>query len=443
VQVPTRAGLGKHLTRGPNPPPCLTCDLQIQLSLCHHLKIYHNYLQDRNQGRAPCLSNYLLTYLHLPTQSKQSFLGPGPRSWLENSTNQGKIRKAVSILKFFRTSRKRILALISAVVIPGSVYAASQTQIGPFKKTIKVETAKVKQGDISQTISASGEIIADTQVELKFQTSGQLAWVGVKEGDQVKKWQAIASLDKRELEKRFKKELNLYLRERTEFDDTQDTYKDTPLSDAIKRLKERAQIDLDQTVLDVEIRDITLKFATLFSPIDGIVISIDTPMAGVNITPATAVFTVADPNSLIFEAEVDETDIRFIKEGQKVQLMLDAFPDKELTGQVTQISFTSRTSRGGGTVFPIKISLPKKDSLTYRLGMNGDADFVVQTSKNALVVPVEALLPDNQVWVKRGEAFEKINVETKIESDAEVEVVNNLSEEDEVVISGFDYLENK
>jgi RND family efflux transporter MFP subunit len=362
---------------------------------------------------------------------------------LENSTNRGKIRKIMSIFKVLRVSRRRLIALISAIIIPGSVYAASQARVGPFKKTVKVETVRVKQADISQTISASGEITADTQVDLKFQTSGQLTWVGVKEGDQVKKWQAVASLDKRELQKRLTKELNLYLRERTEFDDTQDTYKDTALSDAIKRIKERAQIDLDQTVLDVEIRDITLKFATLLSPIDGIVVSIDTPVAGVNITPATAVFTIADPNTLIFEAEVDETDIRFIKESQKVRLILDAFPDEELAGQVTQLSFASRTSRGGGTVFPVKISLPKKESPAYRLGMNGDADFVVQSSKDALVIPIEALLPDNQVWVKRDETFEKIAIETKIESDTEVEVVNNLSEGDEIVILGFDDLEKQ
>jgi RND family efflux transporter MFP subunit len=346
-------------------------------------------------------------------------------------------------MSWLRITRKRILALISAIVIPGSVYAASQTQVGPFKKTLQVTTAKVKQADISQTVSASGEISAETQVELKFQTSGQLAWVGVKEGDQVKKWQAIAALDRRELEKRLKKELDLYLRERTEFDDTQDTYKNTPLSDAIKHIKERAQIDLNQTILDVEIRDLALKFATLVTPIDGVVTSIDTPVAGINITPATAVFTVADPDSLIFETEVDETDISLIKEDQKVQLTLDAFPDEKLSGQVTQISFTSRTSRGGGTVFPVKISLPQKDGLQYRLGMNGDADFIIRSSTDVLVIPIEALLPDNQVWVKRGETFAKISVETKIESEAEIEVVNNLSSGDEVVVSGFDDLEKK
>src|SRR4030066_1972411 len=71
----------------------------------------------------------------------------------------------------------------------------------------KYETAKVQKEDLTDTVSASGTIGAENQVDLKFQTSGLLTWVGVKEGDSVKKWQALASLDKRELEKTLQKYL--------------------------------------------------------------------------------------------------------------------------------------------------------------------------------------------------------------------------------------------
>lgn len=337
-------------------------------------------------------------------------------------------------------TRKRIIALITALIIPGTVLAASKAQVGPLKRHLQVNTAQVKRGSISQTVSASGEITAATQVDLKFQTSGQLAWVGVKEGDRVKKWQALASLDKNELEKRLQKDLSTYLEERTEFDDTQDQYPGAPLTDLIKRLKERAQIDLDQTVLDVEIRDIALKYSVLVSPIAGIVTHLDVPVAGVNITPAAAVFTVADPESLIFAAQVDETDIHAIKEGQGVQLTLDAFPDQKFSSQVSQISFTSQNSRGGGTVFLVKIPLPELEGVQFRIGMNGDAEFLVRSAEDVLTMPIEALLSDNQVWVKRGESFGKTEVKTGIETGAEIEILEGLSQGDEVVTSGFENL---
>lgn len=343
-------------------------------------------------------------------------------------------------MSFLRLTRRRTIALVSAILVPGSVFAASKAELGPFRQAAKIKTVPVKQKTISQTISASGEISAGIEVNLKFQTSGQLSWVGVKEGDKVKKWQAIASLDRQELEKRLKKDLNTYVRERTEFEDVWDDYPDPGLTDAISRLKERAQIDLDQTVLDVESRDLALKYATIISPIDGVVTAIDVPVAGVNITPATAVFTVADPNSLVFEVQVDETDIRFIQEGQEVIIFLDSLPDQELQGKVAQISFTSETASGGGTVFPVKVSLPETEAIAYRIGMNGDANFLVSTRENVLTIPVEALQPDNHVWLKRAGDYQKVEVEVGVENDTDLEILSGLSEGDEVVSEGFEDL---
>ncbi len=59
--------------------------------------------------------------------------------------------------------------------------------------------------DIKKELTLTGQIEADNQVNLKFQTAGRLAWVGIKVGDRVKKGQAIASLDKRKLRKNLEK----------------------------------------------------------------------------------------------------------------------------------------------------------------------------------------------------------------------------------------------
>ena len=63
------------------------------------------------------------------------------------------------------------------------------------KPALKIETVKITRGDIIESISASGEVDASEKADLTFQGSGKLAWVGVKEGDVVKKYQAIAKLD--------------------------------------------------------------------------------------------------------------------------------------------------------------------------------------------------------------------------------------------------------
>src|SRR3989339_1927198 len=87
-------------------------------------------------------------------------------------------------------------------------------------------TYTVKRQDLTETLSLSGEIDAKEKADIKFQTSGLLAWVGVKTGDTVKKYQAIATLDKRDLQNTFNKYMNSFLKERWDFEQGVDSNKD-------------------------------------------------------------------------------------------------------------------------------------------------------------------------------------------------------------------------
>jgi multidrug efflux pump subunit AcrA (membrane-fusion protein) len=241
-------------------------------------------------------------------------------------------------------------------------------------KTIeeKYDLAPVTREDIRQTVTASGKVKSRLQLDLKFTTSGLLAWVGVKEGDRVKKWQAIASLDKRQLEKTLKKYLLDYSKERADFDeDLMVTYRDKVLTDTISRILGKNQSDLDKAVLDVEIQDLAVKLATLTSPIDGIITRAEPPVAGVNITPTTAVYTVADFNQLMFEAEIDEADIGQISAGQPAELLLDAFPGKPISLTVSRIDFDATTDTSGATIYQAELDFTSPPPDQLRLGLNG------------------------------------------------------------------------
>lgn len=336
--------------------------------------------------------------------------------------------------------KKRIVLLIICLLV---ISAGWFWWRGRAKKE-ELKTAVIKKENLSKTVSASGKIKSEKEVTLKFQTSGKLAWVGVKEGDRVKQWQAIASLDQRELQKTLEKELMDYLNQRWNFSEDRDTYDITSdnldrytLSDPARRVLEKAQFDLNRDVLDVEIADISLKLATLVSPIDGIVTQIDTLVSGVNITPTTAQFVVADPSAVFFEADIDEADISQVQEGQKVTLVLDAYSDREITAEVKQISFRAKTSSGGGTVFPVKISLPANDQLEFRLGMNGDADIILEEKKEVLVAPVSSLLNQdgkNYVFVIRNRVLAKKEVEIGLSTEISAEIISGLEAGEKIVI---------
>ncbi|PIS09651.1 hypothetical protein COT75_00435 [Candidatus Beckwithbacteria bacterium CG10_big_fil_rev_8_21_14_0_10_34_10] len=348
--------------------------------------------------------------------------------------------------KIFELIKKRKILFIALFFIIGGVFFGSRSLAS--KNAPSYDVAPVQKQDLSLTISASGKVKSEEEVTLKFQTSGSLSWVGVKKGDRVTKWQAIASLDRRELEKKLKQELLDYMNERWDHEQIMlDDYRDIALTETIRRVKEKSQFDLDRVVLDVEIADIALKYSTLISPIDGLVIDIDTPHPGTNITPTTGQFYLANPDKMYFSANVDEADIGLIKENQLATLILDAYPEEEITSYVQDVEFTSTVTSGGGTAYAVKFALPNStEEEKFKLGMNGDVEIFIEKRENVLAIPFEAVQENENgkyVFLKTENGFEQKEIKVGFSNDIYTQILEGLSEDDEIAISGFKELERK
>lgn len=306
-------------------------------------------------------------------------------------------------------------------------------------KKFTVVTAEIQ--DIANTLNLAGSVSANTIATVKFQTSGRLAWVGVKLGDRVKKGQALASLDKTELTKRFQKEANDYLTNRWTFEDVQDEYQDTRdrhlVTDEIQRILDRQQFSLNNAVLDYEIADLAVKYATIYSPINGVIVAIDEPNSGINITPATATITVIDPSSIYFDTEIDEEDVVSIQLDQPATINLDSFPDNTIDSKINYISFTPKSGQSS-TVYQVKLDLNlDNQSLTYRLGMSGDCQIILDSAPDSLVVPIEAITESNgnsYILVKKGNDLTYQQIKTGLESDTHIAVLEGLDLSDQLVI---------
>lgn len=281
------------------------------------------------------------------------------------------------------TMRKAVIIIAVLFLVFGGFFVVNrrnqQKKAAAEEKTKQAELAAAAVEN--ENVFASGKITAAKQIDLKFQTSGKLAWVGVAEGDYVQQWQAIASLDTTQLKRDLKDALLDYSKDRNDFEETyRVTYREqTPYSamnNTVKRILEKNQWDLEKAVLAVETEHYDLELATLVTPLAGLVVNIDTPFAGVNITPATAVFTIADPSSLEFVAEVDEVDIVNLHEGQKALITLDSQPEKPLESTIKRIGFSAVKTSGGGTAYEVFLTLPVNENLQFRLGMNGDVEFL-------------------------------------------------------------------
>jgi len=309
--------------------------------------------------------------------------------------------------------------------------------LNPKKDT--VITPKIQ--NLKSDLTLAGSVNASEIASLRFQNSGKLVWVGVKIGDRVKKWQAIASLDKEQLRKSLSTQYNDYRTELSQFQDTQDTYQKTKddflVTDTIQRILDRTQYSLNNSVITYEIADMAIKEATLVSPIAGVVTQIDQPLTGTNITPATATFTIINPGSVYFKSEIDQADVPKIKIGQKATIKVDAFPDISFDSEITYISFIPVAGQSS-TVYEIRFKLPvdNKD-LNYRLGMDGDVLITLSQQDNALTIPLDALNDDNGknfVWVKNNDNLSKKYVTIGIENDTEVQILSGLNPNDSVVI---------
>ena len=344
-------------------------------------------------------------------------------------------------MSFFKRHYKKVLI---AIIVLVAIFVAfkifnkpSDKKFDPKKETL----IKAQKKDLTEKITLAGSIDATAKAELKFQTSGQLAWIGVKVGDKVKKYQTIASLNKDQLKKQLQVDFNNYQSALTTFDDTQDLYKNEKenliLNNEMKRILTRSQNTLNNSVINYELGDLAIKYSNLFSPIAGIIVAVDQPNSGVNITPVNNIASVVDPQSIFFKSQIDQEDVVRIKVGDKAQIKIDSFPDQTFDSEIVYISFMPIAGQTS-TVYEVRFKLISDNSqLNYRLGMDGDVDIILREISNTLTLPIESVYQDvneNYIYtIDQNKNLVKKIVKTGIETDTEIEILEGVTEDDQIV----------
>lgn len=306
------------------------------------------------------------------------------------------------------------------------------------KPAAPVATQEVEPTNIIQSVSVSGTTVAKNSVNLTFPVAGTISWVGVKVGDTVNAYQTIATLDQRTALKNLQQSLIAYSIQRNTFDQTISDNNniqnpDQAGNDKLKRILQNNQYNLDNAVNSVELQDLARQQSILTTPIAGIVTRADATAPGVTAVP-TVIFSVADPNSIVFSMDVDEADIGKIQMGQTAHLTLDAYPNETITEPVNFIDFVSHTTANGGNAYSVQIPLTNNNSYKYRVGMNGNADIIIQQRENVLTVPLSSLTEDGAVYVREGKKFVKKKVVLGIQNDTEAQVLSGLKKGDFVAI---------
>lgn len=297
---------------------------------------------------------------------------------------------------------------------------------------IQPDITSVERKDIRQEVSASGTLNGVDSVSLHFKNSGKLAYIKVKTGDKIAKWQVIAGLDTQDLETALRQAQNTLRDKRAIVDRIKDDNKDvTSETYAQRQTRTTAEVAQDNAYDSMLTAQKAVQDAVILAPIAGVVTKADF-VPGENVSLTDTIAQVIDFSAIVFFAEVDEADIARIAVGQKAEITLNAYGDKIFNGKVSEIMQEAKTTSNGATVIIVKILLDDQ-AIKNIAGLNGQVNIVTSEKDNVLSIPLDALQSDNTVFVKTATGFKKQKVRVGFKSDVSAEITGGLKEGDRIV----------
>ena len=316
---------------------------------------------------------------------------------------------------------------IAVGVVALAIIAYLMLSGGKKEEKVEFETAKVEPKDIHTTITATGTIEPVTSVTVGTQVSGIVAKLYVDYNSVVKKGQVIAELDKTNLISELNTaranltsaqssatyEQNNYNRYKTLYDKglvSADEYESALLS------WQKAKEQVNTSKESVRKAQTNLGYATITSPIDGVVLSKSveegqTVAASFN-TPE--LFTIAqDLTNMRVIADIDEADIGGVVEGQRVQFTVDAYPEDHFEGNVTQVR-QQATTESNVVTYEVVISAPNKD-LKLKPGLTANVTIFTLEKNGVLAVPAKALrFMPNEALLQKGQTISDVEAPHKL-----------------------------
>lgn len=366
--------------------------------------------------------------------------------------------------------KKIILIAVSIAVVAGAgfwLFGSSKAQ-----HKVTYETAVVTRGEISESITATGTIEPVTEVEVGTQVSGIIDKIYADYNSVVTKGQLIAEMDRVTLQSEVASQRAAYNGAKAEYEYQQKNYErnrglhekqlisDTEYEES-KYNYAKAKSTFESSEANLAKAKRNLAYATITSPIDGVVISRaveegQTVAAGFE-TPT--LFTIAaDLTQMQVIADVDEADIGGVQEGQRVIFTVDAYPNDTFEGTVTQVRLEA-TEESNVVTYEVVISAHNPD-LKLKPGLTANITIYTAERRNVVNIPLKALrfvpdppsgkkrhepedLPQQEisgndslkiVWVQDGQEWKPRKVVVGMDNSVNVEICSGLEAGETVAI---------
>jgi HlyD family secretion protein len=299
--------------------------------------------------------------------------------------------------------KQRRFLIIAIVVVVGVLIGLFFLRRGKGNGADPYRTEAVSQGNISASVNATGTLSAVTTVQVGSQVSGIISKLYADFNSQVKKGQLLAELDPTPFLQTVEQRQADVTKSQVDVANTLLTYnRQKRLAaagliaqadlDAAKAAYDASRAQLAQSQATMKQAQTNLNYAKIYSPIDGQVVArqYDAGQTVAASFSAPTLFTIAkDLTKMQVQADVDQSDIGQIKVGEPVQFTVDAYPDQQFRGQISQVRLNATVTQNVIT-YPVIIEVPNPDG-KLRPSMTANVTIQVATVRDALRVPNSAL----------------------------------------------------
>ena len=390
--------------------------------------------------------------------------------------------------------KKTLFIILAAIVvlILGLIGAKKAGLFGKSGNFKPVDVQEIAFEDVIETVAATGKIQPEVEVKISSEVSGEIIELPVVEGQQVEKGDLLVRINPDLIQSALTQAQASLQNIRASLSQAEATLKNAKANyDRNKTLYEKGVISKsawDQSVSDYEVAQANVKSAyysvqsaaanvnqsrdnlsrtTIYAPISGTISKLDVELGervvGTQQMAGTEIMRVADLGNMEVEVDVNENDIVKINIGDSTRVEVDAYLKKIFKGEVTEIANSAESNLTADQVtnFKVKVRILEESYLDllegkaeryspFRPGMTATVDIITKSVKNAIAVPISAVViksdttqtnvafGENQyeaVFVKDGDKAVLRRITTGIQDDSDIVVTTGLKT-GETVITG-------
>lgn len=396
-------------------------------------------------------------------------------------------------------NKKKKILIVAVLLVVMAIAVVGVNALRGKEQGIEVDVLTLEKGEITVTVPANGVLEEIEKQTIYVEDSAKVLSIEVEEGDYVTAGQVLALLDGEDLdiqmdikkqmleinkielaklEKTYKKEkaeenrqLESRLRKmedaKEDLDRNKELYQHGAISqqeyinservfedakegyEEVQQRQDTFEFDIEKMkknieITQLEIADIAKRIekqeGKIVSSINGVVTNIHLEEGSI-VNPSNPGFVISNVEDLSIEINVNEYDIAKVEIGQEVEIQTDALTGRTFKGVVEKIAPVAKgmsTGQTNETVIPITIKVEETDDV-LKPGFSVKTKIISQQKEDVLVLPFDTIMTESNgaknVFVVKDDILHKVEVQTGIESDFDIEIIAGLEEGDKIVLN--------